>query len=91
MKKILMVLTLAVAVLASQTVRAQEKPAEKKEQKTEQKCGHKKGETCPKCEAKETKEACKEGGCCCKKDEMKKEETKKEETKKDETKKDEKK
>jgi len=86
MKKILIVLALALAVVATQTVLAQDKPAEKKEQKTAMKCDHKKGEKCPKCEAKDKKEACKEGSDCCKKDSAKKDETKKDETKKDEKK-----
>lgn len=91
MKKFLIVLALVLAVLASQTVLAQDKPVEKKEQKTAMKCDHKKGEKCPKCEAKDKKEACKEGSDCCKKDSAKKDEMKKDEMKKEETKKDEKK
>lgn len=87
MKKLLVVLTLVVAVLASQAAFAQDKPAEKKDQKTAMKCEHKKGENCQKCEAMAKKDSAKcEMKCCAKSDESKKDDVKKDETKKDDKK-----
>ena len=92
MKKLLIVLSLAFAVVATQSIIAQDKPAEKKDQKTHQATA-KGGEKCAACDAKTKKDACKEkGSCaCCAKKEGKKSEMKQDEKKQDEKKQDEKK
>jgi hypothetical protein len=66
MKKLMFVLALIIAIVASQTIVAQEKPAEEKKME----CKHEKGKTCPKCEGKGKKECkgkmecCKDKKCC---------------------------